>query len=156
MITPDDMLYDGKRNIVIGFGIYRGVKWAILTRSIYTYPLAYIQNVWGFSNDDVWDILDDCINVNGGVSFYDPCYWNVEDGDIYIGWDYGHASDLAINKDGEVEWDGKKWTYSEILNQIETAIDNIYHNMSLLTEAFEYKNQIGKLQEKLDKIKDLF
>lgn len=121
----------GKENKprIIGYGIYKDVKWAI-TSVNGKHPCAYIEDKFTTVYDDMYKIP---LDVHGGITFYDYCHFNPEEENVkYIGWDYAHCGDyidhynLPEQFKGIFKFDGdRKYTYDEIKDEILKAIDKM-------------------------------
>lgn len=126
MSKIDEKLYDENFTGVVAYGKYRGVQWTIIAQG--SHPCAYIKKLYVMTDED-----KDNLDVHGGITFDDLCYWNYEEKHInYIGWDYAHPGDYYKGNDpfrfiyplmGD-EW-GKKHYYAEIIKEIHHAIDRM-------------------------------
>ena len=112
---------------VIGYGSYKGVKWAI-TSVKGTHPCAYIEDKLEGRYEELYEIP---LYVHGGVTFRDYCHFNPEEANVkYIGWDYAHLGDYLdyhyMPEKIRLKFkDDKKWTYDEIKEEIFKAIDDM-------------------------------
>lgn len=105
---------------IVAFGCYKEHKWTIL--SLGKFPTAYVENKTSILRYDD-DKLDN-IEVHGGFSYGDVANWITDDKQTkYLGWDYGHCDDYALYSTRF--WDGKKWTYEEILADVYGVIDQL-------------------------------
>ena len=117
--------YQKPRYEVVGYGIYKDVKWAIVSIRG-SHPCAYIQDMFDWGKYDNFDDIP--LRVHGGVTFYDNCYFNKEEENVkYIGWDYAHCDDfIAYPEMPSLEdLNCKKWTYDEVKQDVYNAIDQM-------------------------------
>lgn len=76
------------------------------------------------SNSIDEDKLDIKLDVHGGITYFDDHLWISKNQKIdgkFIGWDYAHYGDYAGYEEilpSEFKTNGKKWTTSEIYEEI--------------------------------------
>lgn len=113
-----EIIYGGEPKIV-DRGVYNGLKYIII--NLGSHPAAYVENIIG-----IRDYLDDRlsnIDVHGGLIYCESAYWDSTDKTSYLGWDYGHIGDCIVFSD--LLYNGKKWTYEEILSEVKSVIDQL-------------------------------
>lgn len=101
-------------------GNYRGFEYRIM--DLGTHPTAYVKiprNHPYYKKDWSNDNID--IEVHGGIT-YSRNYLTCEADHLsgwWIGWDYAHYGDHL----GWEDYNGKRWTTMEILNDVKYVID---------------------------------
>jgi len=113
---------------VLHSGEYKGYKFCIM--NLGTHPTAYVEckleNCNGYEDERF-----DNISVHGGFTYFGEAYWS-EENTAYIGWDYAHFMDYAGYEERfpahlrSVE--NKKWTTSEIFEEVKSVIDQLITN----------------------------
>lgn len=105
---------------------YKGVHVVIV--NLGKYPTAYCTNIVKLAQaSDSWD-WDAENKPHGGLTFIGEAYWNKEDKNNYLGWDYGHAGDFDGYYVDEVQRDVfgepcKMWTTEDILEDAKKFVD---------------------------------
>lgn len=115
-----EIVYQASRKIeVIEESEYKGVKYAIL--NLGTHPTAYVENI--VNAKDYNDEKLDNVEVHGGFTYCDVNHWSGKSGN-YLGWDYAHCCDFCgyYNADDGILYHLKKWTYEEILLEVQYVI----------------------------------
>lgn len=124
-----EMVYTTKHiTELLGHGVYNGYEYAIVSRG--THPCAYVRLP---KDHSYYGIDEDCmplecipIDCHGYVTYADD-YLDVmlEHSGWWIGWDYAHLG-LGDYYAGEyICADGKKWTYSEIFEEVKQVIEQL-------------------------------
>ena len=116
-----EMKYQFERKIeVLDTGFCFGLLYYIL--NLGTHPTAYIKMPDNINIDE--DKLDIKLDVHGGITYFDDHLWISKNQKIdgkFIGWDYAHYGDYAGYGEilpSEFKTNGKKWTTSEIYEEI--------------------------------------
>lgn len=106
---------------LLGHGVYNGYEYAIVSRG--THPCAYVRlpedhYYYGKSYDEI------PVDCHGGLSYsYDFIEVMLERSGWWIGWDYAHCGDYIKNWSTSVH--RKKWTYSEIFEEVKQVIKQL-------------------------------
>ena len=108
---------------VLAEGDYNGRHYYILWCG--THPTAYVEFNNKFQEDDQ-EYYD--IPCNGGITYSGPAFWNKDDHNKYVGWDYAHYEDYVcsyIKYPECLEEDNnlKKWTIEEVFEEVKKTID---------------------------------
>ena len=106
MIYKEDPSYE-----ILDQGKYNGRKYYIISYG--SHPCAYVENIEGY---DGYDEIEE-ISVHGGVTFN-----GTKENTHVIGWDYAHCCDYVGYLPNS---DGKKWTTSEIKEEVFKVIDQL-------------------------------
>ena len=122
-----EMIYSANRiSEVLHKGQYLGYKFCIM--NLGTHPTAYVECKF----DDLKSYNDERIDdvaVHGGFTYLGEAYWDKEDKTTYLGWDYAHYMDYAgyeeIFPDDLRNPDEKKWTTTEIFNEVMVVITQL-------------------------------
>ena len=105
-----EMIYKEQCYVILDQGEYKGRKYFIISYG--AYPCAYVENKENYDYDDLENL-----NVHGGVTFNGS-----KENTHVIGWDYGHCCDYVSYLPNV---DGKKWTTSEIKEEVFDVIDQL-------------------------------
>lgn len=145
-----EMVYQKERKMEILFaGVYRKYKYFIL--NLGTHPTAYIEipkgnKLYKKSYNKIYD-MGYGIDVHGGLTYSDKELMGVESKNWFIGWDYAHYNDYLgyeIDMLTNVMPYGKKWTTEEIIEECQSAIDQIIEIQE------DKKVETDKLEEEND------
>ena len=129
-----EIVYGTKRKVeVVDESEYNGVKYVIL--NLGTHPTAYVENILGV--ESINDAAIDDVVVHGGFTWLGPSVWGGENSCEYLGWDYAHLSDYIGSIEKLKAFEGKKWTYAEILNEVHHVIDQLLK----IKERLEYHEE---------------
>lgn len=121
-----EMIYKADRKCeVLHSGKYKGYKFAILSSG--THPTAYVENKNRYASyDEANEKTDYC--PHGGFTYLDNAYWNKNDTDEYLGWDYAHYGDYSGFDIRCLEFvcgNDRKWTTEEIFEEVKKVIDKL-------------------------------
>lgn len=129
-----EMVYQAtNKQEVLYSGEYKGYKFAIM--NLGTHPTAYVENKRGFCEYDEANEATDYI-PHGGFTYLGKAHWDESDKTIYLGWDYAHLGDYVsydfgiaelnqIIESGIGDLDEKRWTTTEIYEEVKVVIDKL-------------------------------
>lgn len=121
-----EMVYSANRiKEVLHSGEYKGYKFCIL--NLGTHPTAYVEckleNCCSYNDERL-----DNISVHGGFTYFGEGYWDKNEKN-YLGWDYAHYLDYAgyelMFPKSMRSFGNKKWTTSEIYEEVKSVIDQL-------------------------------
>ena len=120
------MVYSAHRTKeILYIGEYKGHKFCIMNLGIH--PTAYVENkIHNLNTYDDERLYE--IDVHGGFTYLDGCYWDLTDKDVYLGWDYGHCWDYAGFYEEYALTDRneyKRWTTAEIYDEVKSVIEQL-------------------------------
>ncbi|MDE6833340.1 MAG: hypothetical protein K2J39_03695 [Ruminococcus sp.] len=141
-----EMIYKNKSVAeLLDSGTYKDYEYAIVSRGFS--PCAYVKlpeghTYYGLDYDDI------PVECHGGLTYSDYYIDGMPSGSgWWIGWDYGHCCDYSgfmINENWHDISRYKKWTTTEILEEVKRVIDQLKEFHEFVSEVM----RVGKLDEK--------